>query len=94
MREVVSVAISATLGNLLFGWDSSTIAGVFYSLMISLLLSNCVYYDISYNLLQSYYEKSNRIFDENQRRKNKTCFGLGQGQFRQDFHTKGLMLHT
>ncbi|KAK2355368.1 monosaccharide-sensing protein [Trifolium repens] len=27
MREVVSVAISATLGNLLFGWDSSTIAG-------------------------------------------------------------------
>jgi hypothetical protein len=30
MREVVSVAISATLGNLLFGWDSSTIAGLFF----------------------------------------------------------------
>ena len=30
MREVVIVAIAATLGNLLIGWDSSTIAGAFF----------------------------------------------------------------
>ena len=27
MREVVIVAAAATIGNLLIGWDSSTIAG-------------------------------------------------------------------
>jgi len=30
MREVVIVAIAATVGNVLVGWDSSTIAGVYY----------------------------------------------------------------
>jgi len=30
MMEVVIVAIAATLGNLLIGWDSSTIAGLIY----------------------------------------------------------------
>jgi len=32
MMEVVIVAIAATLGNLLIGWDSSTIAGLIYIL--------------------------------------------------------------
>jgi len=31
MREVVIVAIAATVGNVLVGWDSSTIAGVYYT---------------------------------------------------------------
>lgn len=31
MMEVVIVALAATIGNLLMGWDSSTIAGLYWT---------------------------------------------------------------
>lgn len=34
MMEVVIVALAATLGNLLMGWDSSTIAGLYLTLYL------------------------------------------------------------
>lgn len=37
------VATAATLGNLLVGWDSSTIAGLCVFLSLHILLSICVY---------------------------------------------------
>jgi len=46
MMEVVIVALAATLGNLLMGWDNSTVAGVYFTLyfMHFFFLSDCVVY--------------------------------------------------
>lgn len=41
MLPVVIVAVAATLGNLLVGWDSSTIAGMFFFLIWFFIIICC-----------------------------------------------------
>lgn len=54
MMEVVIVAVAATLGNLLVGWDSSTIAGWFIYLFYRFMLCYLIMLYISSALLQLY----------------------------------------